>query len=164
MGEEVAIVTNSLGALPAEFASVAYDPDELGGGISGAFGVLGYRGKVWRVRYRGDEHNLINEETGDPLGSVEVVIVKAPAHLSKLYYANGYTEGQAIKPDCWSSNGVTPDPTVVTPQCSACGVCPMNAIGSALPTKVSPPKPAGITSASWSLPLPTWKTKSGAAR
>jgi hypothetical protein len=106
------------------------EADEFGASIVGGFAILGYRGKVWRLRYRGEEQNLINTETKDPLSSVEVVMVRAAPVLSKLYYAKGYVEGSSEAPDCWSSNGQTPDASVQAPVCESCVACPMNAFGS----------------------------------
>lgn len=123
------IVVPEMGQLPAIFANVSYDADELGAGIVGGFGVVSYRGKVWRVKHRGNEEDLLNEN-GDPVASVEVVMIKAAPHLAKIYYDGGFQDGAAAKPDCWSSNAVNPDPTVPNPVAQSCALCPNNAFGS----------------------------------
>ena len=79
MGQEM-VIAGQFGALPAALAGAHFDPDELGGGIVGGFGVLTYRTSRWRVKYRGEEHMLVNQETGDPLSSVELVVIKSAPH------------------------------------------------------------------------------------
>ncbi len=134
------LVVPQFGALPPALATASFDVDELSGGIVGGFGVLSYRGRVWRVRYRGEEYNLINQETGDPLASVELVLVKSNAHLSKIYYPNGYTEGSGEKPSCWSNDGVNPDPLVPAPPAASCGLCEFNKFGSKITDNGKPVK------------------------
>lgn len=131
MGYEL-IPADMLGGVPS--TQIAADNDELSGGIVSSFAILGMRTSKWRIKYKGDEQLLKNEQTGDNVSSVEVVIVKSSPHLSKLYYAGGYTEGSTEKPDCSSANGASPDSTVQAPVSPACGICPMNAFGS----KVTP--------------------------
>lgn len=103
--------------------------DELSGGIVSSFAVLAYRGKVWRVRFRGVEENLVTE-AGDPMPAVEMVIIKAAPHLSKVYYAGGYNEDASSKPDCASANNINPDVNIIDPISAACATCPMNQLGS----------------------------------
>jgi hypothetical protein len=70
-------------------------------------------------------------EDGDgPRASIEVVIVKAAGVVSKIFYANGWVEGSNEAPDCWSTNGVTPDAQVPNKVAPGCINCPNNAWGS----------------------------------
>jgi hypothetical protein len=122
------------GTLPAAFAGVAQQPgmnDEFGGGIVVGFPVLSIKGKSWRVKSRGEEH-LLTQPNGDPMFSLELVLIKATPGLTKVYYPNGYTEGANEKPTCWSSDGLKPDAAVPAEQkCnSVCATCPMNQFGS----------------------------------
>jgi hypothetical protein len=128
MAQDIVIPQN-LGALPAVFGGRFEDNDELSGGIVSSFAVLAFRGKVWRVKFRGVEQNLLTDK-GDPMPSVEVVLVKSAPHLSKLYYDGGFSEGDSRAPDCWSSNGVNPDRAVQNPVNSVCATCPKNEFGS----------------------------------
>jgi hypothetical protein len=65
-----------------------------------------------------------------PRPSVEVVIVKASPVIAKIFYAEGYSEGDKEAPDCWSVNGQTPDPASPSKQCQTCAACPQNIWGS----------------------------------
>lgn len=103
--------------------------DDLSAGVSGGFGVLSFRGSKWRVKHGGEEIPLTDSE-GDPVSSLRVVLVKANPHVSKNFYGAQYEEGAADQPDCFSIDGVKPDPSVVSPVNDACATCPKNVFGS----------------------------------
>lgn len=118
--------------VPAAVAALFGDvSDELvGNNAGGGFPVISIKGKVFHI-VRGDEKTLITKPgDDDPAGSIEVVIVKANADRSKVYYANGYVEGSADKPTCYSNNGIAPEADAAEPQAKKCAVCPHNAWGS----------------------------------
>lgn len=103
--------------------------DDLSQGVSAGFGILSYRGKVWRVKYKGVETVVMNAE-GDPAASISVVMLKANPALSKTYYEGAYVEGDDTPPACSSANGITPDAGIKEPQSSQCDTCPQNVWGS----------------------------------
>jgi hypothetical protein len=116
-------------AISSRFANVKAEND-LAANIQGGFSILGYRGKVWSTRYRGEEVQLMRDDGDGPRGSVEVVIVKASPSISKIFYKAGWVEGSSAPPDCFSTNGVTPDAGVQLKECTTCAACPKNAWGS----------------------------------
>lgn len=122
---------NFNGALPAAFAGHQVEND-LSAGVSGGFGLVAFRGKAWSIRYQGNEQVLMREDGDGPRNSIEIVILKASTHLTKTWYETGYVEGSNAAPDCFSSNGVNPDPSSPKPQCNVCALCPKNAWGSAV--------------------------------
>jgi hypothetical protein len=130
-----AIVPASLGALPAIFQKNDFQ-NNMSEGVGGAFGILTYRGKVWRIKYRGQEYTLTLPPSvpgGPPAGAkptVEIIIVNASPAISKLWYKDGYSEGDKSAPDCSSVDGVRPDPASPHKQCETCAACPMNVWGS----------------------------------
>lgn len=134
---------NSL--IPANFGAVstrfgnAPVTDDLSSGIQSSFGLIGYKGKVWSIRYRGEETQLMRDDGDGPRGSIEVVILNAPPVVSKVWYEQGYVEGSNAAPDCFSNNGVTPEPTSAKKQCDSCAMCPHNQWGS----RVTPAGKAG---------------------
>ena len=127
MSQQITIKTVSAPALANMFGG--YAEDDLSAGVSAGFGVLSYRGKVWRINYKGEEHKLLTPD-GDPIPSVKLIMLKAKPHLSKIYYAKQYEEGDDSNPDCFSMDGITPDRSIKTPQCGTCNVCPQNIWGS----------------------------------
>ena len=121
----------------AKFAGTA--GGELGGGIVSSFAVLSYKGKEWKVKYRGEytlvtRNDVYGDGSSDPSASIEVVLVTAPAHVSKVYYAKGFNEGDCGPPDCWSVNAVAPDAGAAHKQSKTCAGCPQNVFGTA-PTR-----------------------------
>lgn len=124
-----ALIPQNFGAISTKFANLPADTS-LSEGVQGGFAMIGYKGKVWSIRSRGTTHNLMRDDGDGPRGSIEVVIVKASARLGKIFYQDGYEEGSAAAPDCYSTNGVTPDPGALKKQCTTCAVCPKNAWNS----------------------------------
>ena len=104
--------------------------DDLSAGVQASFGVIGYKGKVWSIKYRGDEVQLLRNDGDGARNSIEVVIVGAAKNLSKIYYASGYTEGANSAPDCFSTDGLVPSPSATSRQSPTCASCPQNVWGS----------------------------------
>ena len=123
-------VTNNMGALSTVFQNETAQ-DDLGSGVSTGFGRIGFKGKVWTIHHHGESLPILrNDGTGDPVASIEVVIVKSSSVVAKTFYEKGYEEGSNVAPDCMSSNGLTPDPHSPNKQCASCAACPRNAWGS----------------------------------
>jgi hypothetical protein len=106
--------------------------NELADGIQTSFAILGYRGKVWRMKYQGNEQDLMRVVDGveEPVPSVAVILVRAASGLSKNWYEKGYVEGSNEAPDCYSVNGINPEPTSPKRQSPVCATCPHNQFGS----------------------------------
>jgi hypothetical protein len=114
--------------------------DELSQGITAGFAVMSYRGKAWSTKYQGVEKTLMREDGDGARGSIEVVIIKAAAPISKIFYEQGYVEGAVAPPDCWSTNGATPDKAAPKKQSETCAGCPKNAWGSKVTDAGKPAK------------------------
>lgn len=119
------------GALPAHLAA-AFSPEantDLVQGVSQGFPILSYKGKNWHV-VEGDSRMLVADDQGEPLSSVELIILKANPHIGKTYYPEGYEEGSSERPICYSNDSVAPAPDAEKPQAKKCAVCPWNQFGS----------------------------------
>jgi hypothetical protein len=127
------VIHKNFGQVPAVFANRPV-PTDLAAGIVGGFGVVSIRGKAWHIKYRGEEQTLMRSDGDGAVSFIDTVIIRAAPHLSKIFYLKGYVEGSTDRPDCWSANGVTPDPTAPMRQAPTCAVCPQNVWGS----KVTP--------------------------
>lgn len=97
--------------------------------VQAAFAIVSYKGKNWRIKYRGEDI-LLTDERGLPQQALDVVVVGVASGISKQYYQKGYVEGDNAAPDCFSVNGTTPDPSSPKKQGTTCAVCPMNQWGS----------------------------------
>lgn len=124
-----AIVPSNFGAVSKKFVTQQMQND-LSAGVQTGFGIVGYKGKVWSVRYRGEETKLMRADGDGAVNSIEVVIIKASGVKSKIWYKDGYVEGSSAAPDCFSTNGVTPDAQSKNRQHNVCASCPMEAWGS----------------------------------
>lgn len=105
--------------------------DDLSGGVGGGYGLIKFKGKVWSIQHNGATQVLMRPDGDGPRGSIDVVILKANAILSKTFYENGYVDGSDAPPDCASANGIVPDQGVPKRQSPVCVTCPKNAWGSA---------------------------------
>lgn len=123
------LVPAQFGQISNKFANVQ-PTDDLSSGVQSSFGMIGYKGKVWSVRFRGDEQLLLRDDGDGPRNSVEVVILKAATVVSKIWYEEGYVEGSTAPPDCFSNNGVRPEAASAKPQNELCATCPRNQWGS----------------------------------
>lgn len=124
------IVPANMGQVASVFAGSAPAADDLTSGVQGGFGHIGYKGKVWSVRFRGEEVQLMRPDGDGPRNSIELVILKASPAVAKIFYKDGYVEGSNSAPDCWSTDGVKPAPGAALKQAVTCATCPKNAWGS----------------------------------
>lgn len=108
------------------FTGLNPEDESLGGGISGSYPVIGYRGKVWSLRHDGESHMFLRADDGTPINYIDVVILRSADVKSRSYY-EGWEEGTVGKrPICASMDGVTPDRDVQSKQADLCALCPRN--------------------------------------
>lgn len=98
-------------------------------GVQASFAVIGYKGKNWRIKYRGEETVLLDAQRR-PVPELDCIIVGVSPSISKQFYEKQFVDGSDAAPDCFSVDGITPDASSPKKQCSTCGVCPQNAWGS----------------------------------
>lgn len=119
--------------LPAHIAKYAAvnNIDDLTSGVGAGYPVISIKGKNFHL-VRGDERTLITrpDDPDTPAASLDVVILRANPHLSKVYYSTGYVEGSDAKPDCYSNDGIAPAADAENPQAKKCATCPHNQWGS----------------------------------
>ena len=100
--------------------------DNLASGIGQAYGIIGYKGKVWSLRIRGERHNFIRPDDGTPSPYLDVVILGQTQNKSKSYYEKYDPTAEGARPICASIDGVVPDADVVQKQSETCALCPRN--------------------------------------
>lgn len=130
MSTQELMIPAGFAAPSTKLAGSLVNPSDLGAGIGAAFAVISYKGKVWAIKHRGESKPLMRADGSGPQGTIECIIVKAAPVISKIFYANGFKEGDNAAPDCWSVNGVSPDPASASKQSATCAGCPKNAWGS----------------------------------
>lgn len=101
--------------------------DNLAEGIGQSYGVIGYKGKAWTLRYRGQIKQFVRPDDGTPASYIDVIILGSPPKKSKSYYPK-YVPGQSDgeRPLCSSYLGDVPDAGVTMKQAEACALCPRN--------------------------------------
>lgn len=129
MANDMVAITAS--KLPAHLQGKVKSTNVFAAAVSaGGFPVVSIKGKVFHVQ-RGDERTLITKgEDGEPAASLEAVIVAVNPNKSKVYYDQGYEEGSAAKPTCYSNDGLAPAADAEEPQAKKCATCPHNQWGS----------------------------------
>ena len=129
---EVALFEDGGANVPAHIRAKfgAVSNDALSAGVSMGFPILSFKGKVWHVVQGKDKTLVTDPVSGDPKFSLEVVIVRANPHISKVFYEGGYVEGSVEPPTCFSHDGFEPAVGVAEKQATKCAVCPRNQWGS----------------------------------
>jgi hypothetical protein len=132
------------GVVPA-WAALGPDEgaEEITSDAGSPLGILSIRGKVFRLRYRGEETIVRDPASGEPVSFLDVVLVAGNPNLSKMYYAKAYVEGGDDAPDCMSVNGDAPDPGVPNRQNPTCPDCRWNVWGSKITPQGNKTKACG---------------------
>jgi hypothetical protein len=121
---ELTLFRNAKAVIPAHLRQGTDEMTRrLAGGGSGNKRIS-IRGNVFRMFVDGKEVAKSEER------SMDIVIVNAAENVSRQYYEGVYKEGEAKAPDCWSADGIKPDPKAANVQSTACATCPMNIKGS----------------------------------
>lgn len=112
----------------AAFAALNPADENLADGIGSSYGIVGYRGKVWSLRYRGEHKTFVRADDGSPAAFLDVIILRSASYKSKSYYPAGSfdTDSAGARPVCAALDGVTPDNDVAEKQATACAICPRN--------------------------------------
>ena len=112
------------------FAALNPATDDLSEGIGSSYGIIGYKGKVWTLRYRGEKHTFFSQMadgTAVPANYLDVIILRQARNKSKSYYkAYDPNQSDGERPICASLNSVVPDADVTEKQCDTCALCPRN--------------------------------------
>lgn len=104
-----------------------FAPMRLGEGITSGYSIIGYKGKVWQLRHKGETYYFTRNDDGTPLPHIDVVILGENPHITKTYYPQGtYTEDSSNPPTCSAIDGDVPDPGVPIPQSPTCRTCKRN--------------------------------------
>jgi hypothetical protein len=133
MAQEVDLFKS--GAVPATaFAAVKSDqPESLADGIGQGYGVIGYKGKNWTLRYDGVVYPFVRADDGSPMNYIDAIILRAAPHKSKSFYPSkeeggGYSPeaSEGKRPTCASLDSIKPDDDVLVKQNDNCMLCKRN--------------------------------------
>lgn len=139
MSNELTIPDN-FGPVADVFKDSTVDVSQFTAGIGMAWPILTLKGKSWGWRFRGQDHQYTAPDPAAgnalmPMRVLDVVLVNAGLRISKVYYKEGYQEGQRLPPECWSADGITPDPGANEKQANTCRGCRHNVLRSGTDAK-----------------------------
>lgn len=85
-----------------------------------------------RISIRAGRYRLVEDGVETPVGvSLDVIIVGSNPRTSKVFYSKQYDpNADNTRPDCFSNDGIKPDPIVAQPVNPDCASCPNNVLGS----------------------------------
>jgi hypothetical protein len=102
---------------------------QTSGGLEGGISInrISLRGSRFRFNKEGVEIGV------SPHTHLDVVVLAANPHVSRVYYAKAFNPDDAgTRPDCYSKDGRTPEEDSPSKQADACAICPQNVKGSAV--------------------------------
>ena len=85
---------------------------------------ISIRDNVWRFLFDKTEIKRVDDPT------LNVVIVGAAKHVSRIYYSGEYSENNHRYPDCYSFDGIKPNKLSKNTQSNTCFECSQNIKGS----------------------------------
>lgn len=85
-----------------------------------------------RISLKASRFRLVDQGVETVVGHLlDVIVVGANPKVSKVYYEAQYDSNKDnVPPTCFSTDGITPDPSVQAPVCDSCANCPFNVLGS----------------------------------
>lgn len=126
MGQELVLPDWATKGAPIAFQKLNPQDDSLSDGIGQSYPVIGYKGKVWSFRHRGERKTFIRPDDGTPASYLDVIILGQAKQKSKSFYAAFDPNQDGGRPICSSIDGLVPDPDVQQKQSDTCALCPKN--------------------------------------
>jgi len=143
MSKDIQVIANDLGAVPEIFKNKQVDISAFTAGIQPSFPVVSIKAGHWGVRFGGETTPFTEADpraggAQTAVSHLDVVLIAAASTISKSFYAADYQEGSNEPPTCWSSDGVTPDASILAEnkQNPICASCPRAATSSAWRSRV----------------------------
>lgn len=89
-----------------------------------AYNRIGLKGCRFRLIVNGQEEMIVQDHY------LDVIIVGSSPGVSRMFYGKTYDPDEKAAPDCYSSDGITPNADAKALQSTKCQICPQNQIGS----------------------------------
>jgi hypothetical protein len=120
------------GRLPAALATRQSSISAaLQANVGASFAVISYKGRNFRIKYRGEEEMVTDPTRPEvPASALSIIIVGAADAISKQYFSSQYVEGSDSAPICFSLDGIKPHNQSTQKQSPLCANCPKGAWGS----------------------------------
>ena len=122
-----------INTLPAHIAARVAERQTKGTRSAVAAAVVNEEGlSIPRVSIRAGRYRLKEGKAETVVGTtLDTIIVGANPRISKVFYNKQYDQSDdTIRPECWSNDGLRPDPSVENPVNTSCADCSHNVLGS----------------------------------
>lgn len=126
-------MTIDMNTLPAHIAARVAERQAKGTRSTVAAAVVNEEGlSIPRISIRAGRYRLKEGKAETVVGTtLDTIVVGANPRISKVFYNKQYDQSDdTIRPECWSNDGVRPDPSVENPVNQSCADCPYNVLGS----------------------------------
>lgn len=140
---------DNLRNVPAAFTGrrVSGMLDSARAGVQSSFAVVGYKGKNWRLKYRGEE-NLVRDGQGRPMNDLEVVIVGIAPNVAKTFTPRPTPMETTMPPTVFRWTAFRRTVQHPRSRTQPVATAPTTSGVPASPTTASAPKPAPTAGAS----------------
>jgi len=131
MSTEVSLFGATALAIPAELQAFFQENKNISDRVT--VPSLSYEGKTWAVVKNGERTKMTRRNDDgeeETIQTIKVVVLDYAKARARAYYEGAYDPDKAGAPLCYSQDGVTPDASVQTPQCTDCKSCPQAVKGS----------------------------------
>ena len=119
------------GKLPAYLKPKGKVTNAFAALVRSGFKVMSIKSKVFTIIDGESKKRVTKPDDEDtPASTIEVIILSANPNKSRVYYKDGYEEGSANKPDCYTNDNVAPAADSANPQSKKCATCPHAQYGS----------------------------------
>ena len=85
-----------------------------------------------KISIRAGRYRLVEDGVETVVGTtLDVIVVGANPRESRIFYGKAYDDSaNNVRPDCFSNDGIRPDPSVANPVANGCANCPNAVLGS----------------------------------
>jgi hypothetical protein len=123
---------NVMTNVPAHIAAriAARQTSGVKSAVTAAVGLDGPQ--IPRISIKAVRYRLIEGGVETVVGiTLDTIVIGANPRVSKVFYAKAYdSAADNVRPDCFSNDGMHPDPSVTSPVANGCANCPNNVLGS----------------------------------
>lgn len=123
---------SNITTVPAHIAARIAARQNAGVRSSIAAAVVSDGPSIPRISIRASRYRLNEDGVETTVGvTLDTIIVGANPRVSKVFYAKAYdSSADNVRPECFSNDGIRPDPSVERPVNAGCADCPNNVLGS----------------------------------
>lgn len=123
---------STLANVPAHIAARIAARQQSGTRSSIAAAIVSDGPSIPRISIRAGRYRLVEDGVETVVGtSLDTIIVGANPRVSKVFYGKAFDQAaENVRPDCWSHDGLRPDPSIEKPVHTSCADCPNNVLGS----------------------------------